>query len=92
MEGATQRGGLTVNCEVKRLTLPGAALAAKIWGSLPPPSPLSCGAPPRRQGGGTREAQPRFALWRQTREILVVPCLTRCLAKGLNHGGEDSVL
>ena len=42
--------------------------------------------------GGTRQAQPRFALSHQTREILVVPCLTRCFGKVLNHNGENNAL
>ena len=33
-------------------TLPGGAPAVKKGGSLPPPAPLSCGAPARRAGGG----------------------------------------
>ena len=37
-----------MNCEVKRLTLPGAAPAVRMPGALPPPAPLSCGAPPPR--------------------------------------------
>ena len=59
VEGATPpRGGLTVNCEVKRLTLPDAALAVKKGGSLPPPSPLSCGAPARRARRGHAGRRP----------------------------------
>lgn len=54
VEGATPRGKLTVNCEAKRLTFSGAALAVKKRGSLPPPFPLSCGAPLR---GGVRAAR-----------------------------------
>ena len=67
-----------MNCEVKRLTLPDAALAVKKR-----VAPSTVNRLVRRaaaQGeGGTCEAQPRFALSHQTREILVVPCLMRCL-------------
>ena len=57
VEGATpKRGGLTVNCGVKRPTLPDGAPASKKPGSLPPLSPLSCGAPPRRARGDARGA------------------------------------
>ena len=48
------RGGLTVSCEVKRLTLPDAALAVKIPGSLSPPAALSCGAPVHQARRGHR--------------------------------------
>ena len=48
------RRGLTVNCEVKRLTLSDGAPASKNPGSLSPPAPLSCGAPLRRAKRGHR--------------------------------------
>ena len=41
---------------VRRLTLDGDAPASKKGGSLPPPAPLSCGAPLRRARGDTRGA------------------------------------
>ena len=53
VEGATpHRGGEMVNFGVHHLSLPGGAPAPKNGGSLPPLSPLSCGAPPRRARGG----------------------------------------
>ncbi len=81
-----------MNCEVKRLTLPDAAPAAKNMGVAPSTfSPLvrRAAAP---GGRGTREAQPCFALSHPIRAILVVPCLTRCLGKVANHNGEGSAL
>ncbi len=44
----------------------------------------------RRRPGerGTHEAQPRFALSHQTREIRVVPRLMRRFGKASNHSGE----
>ena len=41
---------------------------------------------------GTREAQPRFACTRSTREIRVVPRLMRRFVKDTHHNGEDSAL
>ena len=53
MEGATPaEGRLRVSFSLSPFTLPGGAPAPKTRGSLPPLSPLSCGAPPRRAGGG----------------------------------------
>ena len=43
------------------------APAPKNRGSLPPPAPLSCGAPPRRARRGQREAAPHCALPQGTR-------------------------
>ena len=60
------RRGLAVNCKVKRLPPPGAAPAVKKGGSLPPPSPLSCGAPSR----GAR--------WGHARENLAALCRMGC--------------
>ena len=42
--------------------------------------------------GGTGEAQPRFALPHQTRDIRVVPRLMRRFGKVANHNGEDFAL
>ncbi len=46
----------------------------------------------RRRPGerGTHEAQPRFALSHQTREIRVVPRLMRRFGKASNHSGEET--
>ena len=48
----------------------------------------------RRRPGerGTHEAQPRFALSHQTREIRVVPRLMRRFGKASNHSGEETTL
>ena len=69
--------------------LPRAAPAVKKGGSLPPPSPVSCGAPGE---GGTREAQPHFALSQWMREIRVVLRLMRRFGKVPDHNGEGSAL
>ena len=53
------------------------APAPKSRGSLSPPASLPYGAPLRRATGGTREAQPRYAIPQPTREIGVVPRLMR---------------
>ena len=80
-----------MNCEVKRLTLPDAALAVKIRGrSHHQPPSRAARRYPRR--GGTREAQTRFALSHQTREIHVFPRLMRRLVKVSTHSGEGSAL
>ena len=42
--------------------------------------------------GGTREAQPRFALSQRTREIRVVPRLMRRFVKVSYHNGKGSAL
>ena len=87
VEGATLRGGLTVNCEVKRLTLPGAALAVKTPGSLPPPSLVSYGAPARRAKGETRdEASHRF--FAQDPGNPCYPSSHAMFRKSLNHNNE----
>ena len=77
-----------MNCEVKRLTIPGGAPAPKKRGSLSPPAPLSCGAPFRR-ARGTREAQPRVAFSQRTREMLVIPRPVQRFGKVSNHNGES---
>ena len=76
VEGATPRGGLTVNCEVKRLTRPDAAPAVKNGGSLPPPTPLPCGAPTRRARGGhaRRRLASRSRMGRGKSVLSRVPC------------------
>ena len=45
-------GRVKVSFCLSPFTLPGGAPAPKKGGSLPPPAPLSCGAPTRRAGGG----------------------------------------
>ena len=58
-----------------------------------PTTSIPSGAARRREGrGGAREAQPRFALSHQTREIRVVPHLMRHFGKARNHNDEDSTL
>ena len=85
-------GRVKVSFCLSPFTLPGGAPAAKKGGSLPPPAPLSCGAPPRGARGGTREAQPRFAYPQRMREIRVVPRPMRRFVKVSNHNGEGSAL
>ena len=63
VEGATPRGGLTVNCKVKRLTRPDAAPAVKNGGSLPPPTPLPCGADAPGEGDTRGAASLRGLAW-----------------------------
>ena len=85
------KGRLTVNCEVKRLTLPGAALAA-----LKPGTPSTSFPPVRRDaaagGRRPRDAQPRFTLPHRMREIRVIPRLMWRFGKSSNHNGEGSTL
>ena len=93
MEGATPpRRVLIVRHCVRRLTLAGDAPASKKGGSLPPPAPFLCGASSAADGEGTREAQPRFAVSRGTREIRVVPCPMRSFSEVLHHNGEGGAL
>ena len=85
----SKRGGEVVNFGMHHLPLAGAAPAAKKWGSLPLPSPVSCGAPGE---AGTREAKPRFASSQWTREIPVVPPLMWLSRQSLHHTGQGSAL
>jgi len=64
--------------------------SAKKVGSLSPLPPPP-GAPPRRAWrGGTREAQPRFALSQPTRGIRANPCPIRLSRQGPDHSSEGS--
>ena len=72
--------------------LPRAAPAAKKGGvALTTSTPLVRRAVAPSEGG-TREAQPRFAVSHGTRKIRVVPCLMRRFGKVPHHNGEDSAL
>ncbi len=53
------KGGVIVLAGVSTLHLPEAAPAAEMGGALPPPAPVSSGAPPRRVEGG--HARPSLA-------------------------------
>ena len=58
---------------------------------------LTTSIPPVRRAvapcdGGTREAQPRYAIPQPTREIGVVPRLMRRFVEVLDHNGEGAAL
>ena len=88
MEGATpQRGGLIARHCARRLTLAGAAPAAQKGGSLPPPSPVSCGAPGE---AGTRGAQPRYACRRGRGKSVPTRVQYGFPGRDLHHSGEGA--
>ena len=78
-----------VDRRVDHLPLPGGAPASKKGGSLPPPTPLPCGAPGE---AGTRGAQPCYALSQGTWGILANPLPKRILRQRLHHSGEGYAL
>ena len=77
---------------VDHFPLPGAAPALKTGGSLTPPSPLSCGATPRRAGGGHAKPEPHGALPQRRRAIRANPRPIRIPGNNLDHNGEDFAL
>jgi hypothetical protein len=81
-----------MNKGLNNLTLPRAASASKNRGSLPPPAPPLVRRAVAPGEGETRDAQPRFALSHQTREIRVVPRLMRRFGKIPDHTGEGFAL
>ena len=92
VRATSPQGGKRVSFSLSPFTLPRAAPAAKKGGvALTTSTPLVRRAVTPSEGG-TREAQPRFALSQRTREIRVVPRLMRRFVKVSNHNGECSAL
>jgi len=81
-----------VDFGVHHLPLPGGAPAPKIRGSLSPLPPPPGAAPRRAVRGGTREAQPRFALSQLARGIRANPCPIRLSRQGPDHSSKGSAL
>ena len=81
-----------VNFGVHHLPLPGGAPAPKKPGSLPPPSPLPCGAPTRRVRRGHAGPAPYCALLRRTRGIRANPPPIRLSRQSSHHSGEGCAL
>ena len=86
-----QRQGKRMNKGMNNLPLPRGASAAIKWGSLPPPAPLSWGAPPAGQGGDARGAASiRFVALDTGNPCC--PASDEEFRKARNHNGEDSAL